>query len=174
MPHHYASASGKRKHALWLVCCAIITSSTPNKTRMSSKQEQQTDSTEHSRAHLLWDVLVFQFKLAADGLRDLLLSPLSILSAIAGLVAGGEDPHQYFRRLIALGRRSEAWINLFDHPNRDRTSDALIDPLKRRVMTKAERNPFMSKAGAQLNKALDGVNDRMRPRSQSAREKLDG
>jgi|AntAceMinimDraft_12_1070368.scaffolds.fasta_scaffold27979_2 hypothetical protein len=65
---------------------------------------------------LLRDVLVFQGKLALDGLRDLLLSPLSIIFAIAGAVLSPADPHCYLRRLMQFGLKTDQFINLFERP----------------------------------------------------------
>lgn len=115
-----------------------------------------------SRLQLLVDVLVFQFKLAADGLRDILLIPLSIVSAIMGLVAGGDDPYRYFRDLLRLGRRTEIWINLFGYRKHGGTSDELISPIKERVMSEAQRNPWISRAGDELNRQLDSVGERLK------------
>ncbi len=112
-----------------------------------------------SRLQLIWDVVLFQFKLAFDGLRDLLLSPISIATGIMGLVAGGDDPHQYFRRLLRFGRRSEAFINLFGG-HRQGTSDELVDGLRDRVFTEAQGNPWLNRAGTRLNEKLDSVNAR--------------
>ncbi len=111
-----------------------------------------------SRLQLVWDVLVFQFKLAFDGLRDLLLSPLSIIAAVMGLLAGGDDPYRYFRRLLRFGRRSELWINLFGHRRRGGTSDDVVEPLRERVFEEARSNPWLSQAGAHLNRRLDAMN----------------
>lgn len=110
-----------------------------------------------SRLQLIWDVILFQFKLAFDGLRDVLLSPVSIIAGILGLVAGGDDPHQFFRRLLRLGRRSEAWINLFGGHRRG-TSDELVDSLRERVFSEAQENPWLSRAGSRFNEKLDSVN----------------
>jgi len=74
---------------------------------------------------LLRDVLVFQGKLALDGLRDLLLSPLSIILAIAGAILSPEDPHCYLRHLMKFGLKSDQFINLFEHP--DPAQDVSID-----------------------------------------------
>ena len=111
-----------------------------------------------SRLQLVWEVLLFQFKLAFDGLRDLLLSPVSIATAVLGLIAGGDDPRRYFRRLLVLGRRSERWINLFGHHGRPGTSDELVESLRERVFTEATSNPWLSRAGTRLNETLDSVN----------------
>jgi len=111
-----------------------------------------------SRLQMLTDVLLFQFKLVIDGLRDLLLSPLSIVAAVAGLIAGGEHPDRYFRKVIRFGRRTEVWINLFGEHGGPGTADHLVDPLRARVMDEARENAWLSRAGTSLNKRLDGVN----------------
>ncbi|HSG91439.1 MAG TPA: hypothetical protein VLA56_19640 [Pseudomonadales bacterium] len=67
-----------------------------------------------TRAGLLRRLFVFQIKLALDGLRDLVLSPVSFVAVAVGLIAGGERPEGPFRRVLAFGRRSDAWIDLFD------------------------------------------------------------
>lgn len=67
-----------------------------------------------SRGALLRRLIVFQIKLALDGLRDLLLSPLSIITVAAGLLFGGNRPDRLFRRLMSFGRRTDIWIDLFD------------------------------------------------------------
>jgi hypothetical protein len=67
------------------------------------------------RAELVRDAATFQIKLLADGLRDALLIPLSLVAALLGLLRGGEDCDREFGRVIKLGRRSERWINLFGH-----------------------------------------------------------
>ncbi len=128
-------------------------------------EDPDTDPSEDrntSRLQLLLDVVVFQFKLAADGLRDLILMPLAFLSVIMGLVAGGDDPHRYFRDLLRLGRRTEIWINLFGHRTRRGTSDELITPIKNRVMSEAQTNPWISRAGDELNRKLDRVGARLK------------
>jgi hypothetical protein len=68
---------------------------------------------EHSRWQLFRDVLSFQFKLAIDGLRDILLSPISIGAALLGLASDSKDPGKYFYRLLKTGHHSDEWINLF-------------------------------------------------------------
>lgn len=73
------------------------------------------DSPESPRLRLLRDATVLQLKLVADGFRDALLIPVSLVAALVGLVRGGADCDAEFRRVIQLGRRSERWINLFGH-----------------------------------------------------------
>lgn len=73
------------------------------------------DSPESPRLRLLRNATVLQLKLVADGFRDALLIPVSLVAALVGLVRGGADCDAEFRRVIQLGRRSERWINLFGH-----------------------------------------------------------
>lgn len=121
------------------------------------------DDRDKSRLQLVLDILVFQFKLAADGLRDVLLSPLSLIAMIMGLVAGGNDPYRYFRDLLRFGRRTEIWINLFGYRKHAGTSDQFIAPIKDKVISEAQTNPWISKAGGELNRTLDSIGDQIKP-----------
>lgn len=63
---------------------------------------------------LIRDLIVFQAKLIADGLRDLALVPFSIAAAIISLMSGKDGkPGAQFYSLLAVGRQSDHWINLF-------------------------------------------------------------
>ncbi len=65
------------------------------------------------RAELIREAALLQIKLLADGFRDAVLIPISLIAALIGLLRGGDNPDREFRRVIKLGRRSERWINLF-------------------------------------------------------------
>ena len=123
-----------------------------------SSPDREADPVSVSRTRLVWDVVLFQFKLAADGLRDVLLSPVSIIAAIIGLVGGGDQPDRYFRRLLLFGRRTEYWINLFGHRTRGGTSDDLVEPLQARLLDEMHRKPWLNT----VNSHLDDVNERVR------------
>ena len=125
------------------------------------------------RMHLLWDVLLFQFKLAADGLRDVLLSPISIGSAIVGLIAGGAEPDRYFKQVLRLGRRSEIWINLFGYRKHGGTADEFIEPIKERLFAEAKASPFASKVGNGFNRTLDSVNASFTAKSSGTSERTE-
>jgi hypothetical protein len=71
------------------------------------------DATESPRGRLIRETAILQLKLLADGIRDAILIPLSLLAALLGLVEGGTNCDEKFRRVVKLGRRSERWINLF-------------------------------------------------------------
>lgn len=89
-----------------------------------------------SRGRLFRRVAIFQFKLFADGLRDIVMSPLSIMAAIAGAISS-RDPDVYFDRLMHFGRDTDRWINLFelhDPERRDTTTlDTIADDLEEAV-----------------------------------------
>ncbi len=63
---------------------------------------------------MIRDIAVFQFKLIVDGLRDFLLVPASLIVGLVS-VAKTKDgvPGREFYRLVAAGKQSEHWINLF-------------------------------------------------------------
>jgi len=82
-----------------------------------------SERTPSTRGQLLRQVLVFQFKLAMDGIRDVLLSPVSLIAALAGIFTNHPDPSRFFNRVLQMGHRSDKWINLFDTHNKE--SDAL-------------------------------------------------
>ena len=67
-----------------------------------------------SRRVLIRDVALLQVKLIVDGLRDLILVPASLVAGVISLAnSSRERPGPEFYRLLALGKRSERWINLF-------------------------------------------------------------
>ena len=118
---------------------------------------------------LLRDLLVFQAKLAFDGLRDLLLSPISLIAAIADLLARGERPGRYFYDLMHLGRRSDAWINLFGagdrllprealrEPERPEGVDRVFDRLEERIVEQYRKGGATASAKRAVDRALDTV-----------------
>lgn len=92
-------------------------------------------------------LLAFQFKLLIDGLRDVILSPASIIAVLVGVF--GEGPaDRPFRALLRFGRRTDAWIDLFDAHEEDdgearqrpeTSANALFDAVERAVREEYER-----------------------------------
>ncbi len=121
---------------------------------------QSTDGRAQRRFALAYEVLLFQFKLLADGVRDVLLSPLSIGAALLGLIVGGDEPAVYFRKLQRLGRRSDLWINLFGQFRHGPTADRFAEPLKERLSEEYQRGGWLSRGATKLNEALDEANRR--------------
>lgn len=87
------------------------------------------------RGVLVRNTVVFQLKLMADGFRDLILLPVSLIATIIGLLRGGDEPDREFNQVIEVGRESEQWINLFgNHDVADDTNAvASIDTLFTKV-----------------------------------------
>jgi hypothetical protein len=65
----------------------------------------------HGRWELIRDLVVFQAKLAIDALRDLVLSPVSLIAALVDLIRGEPRPESFFYRVLLAGRRSETWMD---------------------------------------------------------------
>ena len=67
------------------------------------------------------DLLVFQTKLAMDGMKDVVLSPLSLLAASVDLVFPGQTPGHRFYSIMGIGERFDRWLCLF--PAAEQTGD---------------------------------------------------
>jgi hypothetical protein len=83
---------------------------------------------------LIRDALVFQGKLLVDGLKDLVLGPLTIVAAVFDLFApaGKEGRHLY--RALRWGKAFEDWIDLFEPVERQaRAGTQLAEPSRRGV-----------------------------------------
>jgi hypothetical protein len=72
-----------------------------------------------SRWRLIRDMFIFQVKLAMDAIRDLLLSPLSIICALIDIFQDNSLSNSYFHKLMALGQQSDSWLNLFGNHSVD-------------------------------------------------------
>jgi hypothetical protein len=106
------------------------------------------------RFPVLRDVIVFQGKLLIDGLRDLLLSPASIIAALVDLLVPGDDGGKRFYAVVRFGRRTERWINLFGaadprDPDKPPTGvDVLLDELEGLMRDPQRRDEARARAEA--------------------------
>ena len=90
---------------------------------------------EISRWTLIRDMLIFQAKLAMDAIRDLLLSPVSIICGLIDIFKGHTLSKSYFHKLMAFGQQSDSWLNLFgnhDH-NKNAVNSDVIGSQKAKV-----------------------------------------
>ncbi len=71
------------------------------------------------RKQLLRNIVIFQLKLSVDGLRDLVLLPVSLVAAFVGFMRGGDEPERELNQVIEYGRQTEEWINLFGQHGTD-------------------------------------------------------
>ena len=115
---------------------------------------------QNPRLSLLREVAIFQLKLLADGLRDAILIPVSLLAALLGIIEGGENCDDKFRRVVKLGRRSERWINLFGrHRPLDPGSpagsiDSILEQVEGVVMDQYRKGRSASETRAAVRKAM--------------------
>jgi hypothetical protein len=65
------------------------------------------------KKQLLRNGITFQLKLGLDAIRDLLLSPVAIVALLIDLFSKKDPADGYFYKLMAWGRFSDHWINLF-------------------------------------------------------------
>jgi hypothetical protein len=104
------------------------------------------------RFPVLRDVIVFQVKLLVDGLRDLLLSPVSIIAAFIDLLVPGDDGGKRFYGVVHFGRRTEQWINLFGMAEKHDPEappagiDVVLAELERLVRDPARRDEARARA----------------------------
>lgn len=78
---------------------------------------QQKPPRPMSTGRALRHLLMFQFKLALDALRDLALSPLSIVVFVLDALRQPALEDSLYVKLMGIGRRSDRLINLFDEYN---------------------------------------------------------
>ena len=118
------------------------------------------------RATLVRNSLLFQVKLLADGFRDFLLVPVSLVATLIGLLRSGEDPEREFEQVLDLGRKTEQWINLFgthdpiDAPAGAGNIDQLVTKAESVLQEQVRQGDVSEQAGATLARALDALHRR--------------
>ena len=143
------------------------------------EEKRDPEKTPSGHWQLFRDVIVFQVKLAADGLRDLLLSPVSIVSALVGMVLAPADPQKYFRRLMQFGHKTDRMINLFDSRSSSDDgpkpfADAYVQKLEH-LLVDAYKKGALKKGGV-AGSVKDGTDDliaRLHARQRSAGRSAD-
>ena len=78
---------------------------------------------ETDRWVVIRDIGVLQVKLIVDGLRDLILVPVSLVLGVISLTRTGKETGSEFYELLRLGKRSERWINLFGAADKARRTE---------------------------------------------------
>jgi hypothetical protein len=85
---------------------------------------------EIARWTLIRDTLIFQVKLAMDAVRDLILSPVSIVCALIDIFKSHSLSQSYFRKLMVFGHQTDHWLNLFGSPNISNKTNTSNNPIK--------------------------------------------
>ncbi len=78
------------------------------------------------RAAVVRDALVFQVKLALDGIIDLIMLPVSAVAAIGSLVQGDDS----FYRAVRMGAQFDRRLNLWGAGREDKDADEDDDPIE--------------------------------------------
>lgn len=157
-------------------------------TRDGSSLPVPIDDPEHARARrwqLFRDLAVFQAKLLVDGLKDLVLSPVTLVAALVGLVLDRRDPGRSFYLVLRWGHGFDRWVNLFGASQRAlppaepyatsasaSTSasarareglDAYVARLEGVLVEQYRRGGLTAKAKDAIDQALDGLQTRKPP-----------
>ena len=117
------------------------------------------------RSTLIRNTVVFQLKLMADGFRDLVLLPVSLIAALIGLLRGGDEPEREFLQVINVGRESEEWINLFgnhaplENTNPAASIDALFIKVEETLKQQYLAAGTSERAQAEIDEALQAAHD---------------
>jgi hypothetical protein len=123
------------------------------------------ETSKSKRAELFRNSVVFQLKLMADGFRDLVLLPVSLVATLIGLLRGGDEPEREFNQVIEIGRGSEKWINLFgSHPSMDDSGaavsiDVLFSRLEETLKQQYLTSGISQKVKTEIEEALKAAQD---------------
>lgn len=135
------------------------------------------------RWRLVRDLAVFQAKLIVDGLKDLVLSPVSLVAALLGLLLDRRDPGRSFYMVLRWGHGFDRWVNLFGaspralppvseaptegpsasaaaSPTAGDGLDAYVTKLERVLVEQYRRGGLTAKAKDAIDQAIDGLQTR--------------
>lgn len=99
---------------------------------------------------LVRDVLILQLKLFIEAARDVALSPLTLGAAALDLALSRWQAPRFFRQVVAYGKRSDEWIDLWVAAREPGQGPGPVDNVLNSVET-VLRDP---KAGAQRARVL--------------------
>ncbi|MEL6214126.1 MAG: hypothetical protein AAFQ99_00450 [Pseudomonadota bacterium] len=125
-----------------------------------------------SKSQLVRDLIVFQFKLFIDGLRDVILIPVSFVAGILSLLKPGKDAGSEFYEVVAFGKQTERSINLFEASERMQTSsdndqipelDGLVSDVESYMRDQYDKGQFDGVRN-RLQGLIDTIDGRVRAR----------
>jgi hypothetical protein len=126
------------------------------------------------------DVMVFQFKLLLDNLRDFALVPISLVAALIDLIYKGEREGALFYRVLRWGAHSEEVIDVYSaiehHPpdsfkvNPAYTVDAVIARLEGVLVREYEKGGTAASIKAAMDRAMDQLHRETRDKGDRARD----
>ena len=135
---------------------------------MSTPAEESTRPA--TRWTLIRDLAVLQVKLVVDGFRDLVLLPASVITAVLSLLHSSRGvPGPQFYKLLALGKRSESWIDLFgalrnapagveeSRPPSDAGLDDIVAKVELFLVDEYRRGGVTAQAKSRIDAALNAM-----------------
>lgn len=122
-------------------------------------------TSDDDRWKFLRDVLVFQFKLFLDNVRDFALVPVSLGAAVIDLVFKGEREGAFFYKVLKWGAHSEKVIDVYsaiEHHqmeklpfNPDYTVDGVIARIEGVLVRECEKGGTAASVKAAMDRAID-------------------
>src|SRR3970040_1802474 len=82
--------------------------------RLDTESAVATHTQEVTWGRVVRDVLMFQFKLVVDGLKDLGLAQVALAAALIDLVRRDGTPGRRFYGIVQLSERFDAWLDLHE------------------------------------------------------------
>ena len=107
------------------------------------------------KKQLLRNGITFQLKLGLDAIRDLLLSPIALVALIIDLSSKKDPAEGYFYRLMAWGRFSDHWINLFSDKASEDIQANNVDSLLQQLEVQVKQNNLTENGKQQITKYLE-------------------
>ncbi len=98
---------------------------------------------------LFRDLAGFQLKLLLDAVRDLMLSPISIIAVLTGVFSRQDNPGKHFYALMKIGHKTDRWINLFgtgEEDNPSTSSDVYLRKMEKIIVKEYEKGGVIKQA----------------------------
>jgi hypothetical protein len=132
---------------------------------MSSPDPLIVESGSNERWKFFRDVLVFQFKMLLDNIRDFALMPVSLVAALIDLIFKGKRQGSLFYQVLRWGAHSEEVINVYsaiqthERPevNPNYTVDAVIARLEAVLVRECEKGGTAASIKAAMDRAIDQI-----------------
>ena len=120
---------------------------------------------ENDHWKFLRDVLVFQFKMLLDNLRDFALMPISLVAAAIDLFFKGEKQGALFYQVLRWGAHSEEVIDVYSainahgrpEVNPNYTIDAVIARLEGVLVRVCEKGGTAASIKAAMDRAINQI-----------------
>jgi hypothetical protein len=154
---------------------------------METRSLRPRDPQPHDRWAFFRDVLVFQFKLLLDNIRDFALMPVSLGAAIVDLIVKGKREGTCFYKVLEWGAHSERVIDVYSALERrgateesrlsqNYTVDAVISKLESVIVREYEKGGTAATVKTAVDRAIDqlqiGAGDRAKNIVTRAADKL--